>query len=93
MAVRSPVDQVSVIGRHTQGVRIVSLKEGDRVVSFAKVALEETEGDTAAGVPVEPPPLTPEGADEEETGDEPEPEEEAIDEGEEPAENGGEPKP
>jgi len=93
MAVRSPVDQVSVIGRHTQGVRIVSLKEGDRVVSFAKVALEETEGDTAAGVPVEPPPLVPEGADEDEPGDEPEPEEETLDEGEEPAEDGGEPRP
>mgnify|MGYP000952683000 CR=1 FL=1 len=38
-----------IISRNTQGVRIINLEEGDRVVSATSVEPEEDEG--AAGVP------------------------------------------
>ncbi len=41
MAVRIPVKDVRVMGRATQGVRVVNLKPDDRVVSIAKVEKEE----------------------------------------------------
>ena len=41
MVIRMGVDQISSIGRNTQGVRVVSLKEGDKVVSVALVPREE----------------------------------------------------
>jgi len=37
MMVRMPVNAISVIGRATQGVRLVSLNEGDRLNSLARV--------------------------------------------------------
>jgi len=37
MVIRSPVAHVRVIGRATQGVRVINLKEGDRVVSLARI--------------------------------------------------------
>ncbi|MEN8152235.1 MAG: DNA gyrase subunit A, partial [Planctomycetota bacterium] len=40
MTVRIPVAQISVIGRATQGVRLINVKEGDRLLSLAKVAPE-----------------------------------------------------
>lgn len=39
--IRIPVKDISVIGRNTQGVRIIRLKEGERVSSFALVPKEE----------------------------------------------------
>ncbi len=44
LLVRMPVDQISRIGRATQGVRVVNLKSGDRVVATAVVP-GEGEGD------------------------------------------------
>ncbi len=35
-AIRIPVEQISKIGRNTQGVRIMRLDEGDKVVSFTR---------------------------------------------------------
>jgi DNA gyrase subunit A len=35
MVVRIPLDSVSRIGRNTMGVRLVKLKEGDRLVAAA----------------------------------------------------------
>ncbi|MEQ8768040.1 MAG: DNA gyrase subunit A [Planctomycetota bacterium] len=45
MIVRIPVSGISTIGRNTQGVRLIRVDEGDRVVSVAKVfgAKEEEE--------------------------------------------------
>jgi DNA gyrase subunit A len=40
--IRIPVKDISVIGRNTQGVRIIRLKEGERVSSFALVPKEKT---------------------------------------------------
>jgi len=47
LLVRIPVDSISRIGRATQGVRVINLKEGDRVVAAADVP-ESDEEDAAA---------------------------------------------
>ena len=47
MLVRTRAAQISRIGRATQGVRVVNLKEGDRLIAAAVVPAAE-EGDAAA---------------------------------------------
>ena len=55
MMVRSPISDVRVIGRNTQGVRLINLEEGDTLVSASAVEAEEVEpGDS------EPAPSVPE---------------------------------
>jgi DNA gyrase subunit A len=39
--IRLPVKGISLIGRNTQGVRVINLGEGDRVVDVACIASEE----------------------------------------------------
>ena len=46
ITIRSKVDKISVIGRNTQGVRLVRLEEGDKVASVATVVGEEAEEET-----------------------------------------------
>jgi DNA gyrase subunit A len=41
--IRMPVSGISVIGRNTQGVRLVSLEGGDQVTDVARVISEDTE--------------------------------------------------
>src|SRR5262249_28804119 len=57
MVNRTHVREIRVVGRNTQGVRVMNLKEGDRIASIAKVAREEDEEPAAetAVAPVEPP--------------------------------------
>jgi DNA gyrase subunit A len=44
--IRTPVRGISVIGRNTQGVRLIDLEEGEKVVGVACVAEEvREEGD------------------------------------------------
>ena len=43
MIVRCPVKDIRTMGRSTQGVKVISLKEKDRVVSIAKVVAKEEE--------------------------------------------------
>ncbi|HEU4363963.1 MAG TPA: DNA gyrase subunit A [Candidatus Krumholzibacteria bacterium] len=43
IVIRCPVSGISVIGRNTQGVRLINLEEGDRVVDVAHLAVEEEE--------------------------------------------------
>ncbi len=43
IVIRCPVSGISVIGRNTQGVRLINLEEGDRVVDVAHLAVEEDE--------------------------------------------------
>jgi DNA gyrase subunit A len=45
IAIRTEACGISVIGRNTQGVRIMKLREGDKVVSATKVAKEEVKGE------------------------------------------------
>jgi DNA gyrase subunit A len=42
--IRLPLSGVRVIGRATQGVRLINLDEGDRVVDVARVVVKEEEG-------------------------------------------------
>jgi DNA gyrase subunit A len=42
MLVRTRVSEISVIGRNTQGVRLIRLDEGDTVASLAKIAAPES---------------------------------------------------
>ncbi len=54
MVNRTHVHEIRRIGRNTQGVRIMNLKEGDKIASIAKVAREEV--DPAAESKEPPPP-------------------------------------
>ena len=40
MVTRSKVDEIRIVGRNTQGVRVMNLNEGDKIVTVAKVAQE-----------------------------------------------------
>jgi DNA gyrase/topoisomerase IV subunit A len=44
MVNRTHVREIRVVGRNTQGVRVMNLNEGDKIASLAKVASEEGEG-------------------------------------------------
>lgn len=41
VVIRQPIKQISVIGRNTQGVRLMKLEEGDKVAAIAKVLVED----------------------------------------------------
>jgi len=43
VVIRCPVDQIRVMGRATQGVKLIGLDEGDRVVDVAHLAVEDEE--------------------------------------------------
>jgi DNA gyrase subunit A len=42
--IRVPVDGIRVIGRNTQGVRVMNLDAGDAVVDVSRVAKEDESG-------------------------------------------------
>jgi DNA gyrase subunit A len=54
MVNRTHVSEIRVVGRNTQGVRIMNLNEGDKIASMAKVAHEEN-GTSSAELPVDGP--------------------------------------
>jgi DNA gyrase subunit A len=43
MLVRTPAAEIREVGRNTQGVRVVRLKDGDQVVGIASAPMEEGE--------------------------------------------------
>jgi DNA gyrase subunit A len=43
IVIRCPIDQITIRGRATQGVKLINLEEGDRVVDVAHLAIEEEE--------------------------------------------------
>jgi DNA gyrase subunit A len=43
--IRLRIKDIRVIGRNTQGVRLIEIEEGERVVSLARLAEKEEEGD------------------------------------------------
>jgi DNA gyrase subunit A len=43
MVTRSKVDDIRIVGRNTQGVRVMNLNEGDKLVTVAKVASENVD--------------------------------------------------
>jgi DNA gyrase subunit A len=55
MSVRTAVSGISVIGRATQGVRLIHVEAGDRLVACAKVAAEDiTTSEPSPRVPAAP---------------------------------------
>jgi DNA gyrase subunit A len=57
--VRTPVDEISVLGRNTQGVRLIRLAEGERLTGIERIESLETEGDAEGAEPEPLPPATP----------------------------------
>ena len=51
--IRLRVNEIRVIGRNTQGVRLIDLEEGERVASVARLAEREEDGE-AKDEPVPP---------------------------------------
>ena len=49
--IRQKVADVSVIGRNTQGVRLINPDDGDQVIDVAQVSQDEEEGETAVDEP------------------------------------------
>jgi DNA gyrase subunit A len=47
--IRTHVRNISLLGRPTQGVRLIHLDEGDTVVAVARVAEGDEESDPTAG--------------------------------------------
>jgi len=56
MVTRIQASEIRIVGRNTQGVRVISPNEGDKLASVAKVAREEV---VEASVEVQVPPGTP----------------------------------
>jgi DNA gyrase subunit A len=57
--VRTPVDEVSVVGRNTQGVRLIRLAEGERLTGVERIESlngEPPEGSELVDLAPEPPP-------------------------------------
>src|SRR5579864_6833289 len=57
--VRTPVDEISVLGRNTQGVRLIRLAEGERLTGIERVENLDAEGDAEGAEPEPVPPATP----------------------------------
>ena len=64
--IRSPVKDIRVIGRNTQGVRVMNLDTGDTVVDVARVVKEDEAGPVEEGNGVEAPASEVEGEESEE---------------------------
>jgi DNA gyrase subunit A len=47
--IRTPVRGISIIGRNTQGVRLIDLAEGEKVVGVARLAEKEEDEEPAGG--------------------------------------------
>jgi DNA gyrase subunit A len=50
--IRMPVEELRVMGRATQGVRLIRLEEGDSIASVAKVEVEDEEDAIAMKDPI-----------------------------------------
>lgn len=55
MIVRIRIEDISLIGRNTQGVRVMSLSENDRVVAMARIAKEDIDEQIAKSASMEEP--------------------------------------
>ncbi|MBI4606637.1 MAG: DNA gyrase subunit A, partial [Planctomycetes bacterium] len=51
---RMSVTDLRAIGRATQGVRLINLKEGDKLISVERVVREEEDAEASEGSPAEP---------------------------------------
>ncbi|MGB4006902.1 MAG: DNA gyrase C-terminal beta-propeller domain-containing protein, partial [Halanaerobiales bacterium] len=48
--IRTEVNQISCISRNTQGVKVMALEEGDRVVALARIVPEDEDEDEIEGI-------------------------------------------
>jgi DNA gyrase subunit A len=53
MIIRTGLDEIRSIGRNTQGVRLIKLKEDDKLVAAEKIAAEDLEGSEDEGEPAQ----------------------------------------
>ena len=53
--IRLRANEIRVIGRNTQGVRLIDLEEGERLAAVARLAEREEEGESGEPAAVEPP--------------------------------------
>jgi DNA gyrase subunit A len=51
--VRTAVSEISIQGRNTQGVRLIRLDEGDRLVGLERIVADGTEGEEGGEPPAE----------------------------------------
>jgi DNA gyrase subunit A len=51
--VRTPVSDISIQGRNTQGVRLIRLDEGDRLVGLERIVAEGAEAEEGGDAPAE----------------------------------------
>jgi DNA gyrase subunit A len=58
MVIRCPMANVRTIGRNTQGVRVITLDEGDRAVVVARLAKEDAVSADEAAPNAEPSPAS-----------------------------------
>jgi DNA gyrase subunit A len=49
--VRVPVKSISRIGRATQGVKLVNLKQGDRLIAAARLVESDEAGEAGEEIP------------------------------------------
>ena len=61
--IRTPVRGISVIGRNTQGVRLIDLVEGEKVAGVATLGERDTEGESGEGEGPAPVPAADAGGD------------------------------
>ncbi len=54
MVIRTAVSSIRVQGRNTQGVTLIKLDEGDKLVALARVAQDENSGDEGASTAAPP---------------------------------------
>jgi DNA gyrase subunit A len=52
MLVRVPAASIREVGRNTQGVRVVRLKDGDAVVGVASAPMDDSDGAETEAAPV-----------------------------------------
>gem|GEM_PF-2070099 len=74
VAIRMGMDEMRVMGRNTQGVRVINLKNNDEIAAIAKVEMdkdveEETEGESTETLPGAVDSVMPEFKDVPQTGD------------------------
>jgi len=43
LTIRLPIEQIRVMGRNAQGVKLINLREGDKIASVARISIEEEE--------------------------------------------------
>ncbi|HUL18629.1 MAG TPA: DNA gyrase C-terminal beta-propeller domain-containing protein, partial [Steroidobacteraceae bacterium] len=58
--VRTPVDEISIVGRNTQGVRLMRLAESERLTGIERIeSLEAGEAQEGDAAPAPEPPVSP----------------------------------